>query len=579
MILGKLGLVDPMPPPIWRPLSGSADPAVVPSIPLGSRYVLGEHLGRGGMGDVFRAWDRAGTPFAAKILRPELARDPGVVGRFVQERAILTALHGEHLVAVHDLVVEGDTLALVMDLVAGADLRRELMRVGAFPAAEAARIGAGVAAALATAHAAGVVHLDVKPENVLLENVWPGGRPAVRLTDFGVARLVRSGVNEPGHRYGTPKYVAPEVAAGEPVGPAADLYSLGVLLYELGSGRPPFDGEPAEVLEAHARRIPGRPAGLPDPLWRLVAGLLAKRPEHRPGPAVQVWATLTELAGHAPPAVFPPVALLPPVEPAPAAPVPVATAVLPVPAGAGAVVAGHGVPARARRRRRGPLAAAAVSLGLGLGAGAWALFGTVDTPSGGTPAAAAAAPADPGASSGPAPAETGGSQLPADPAPAACGASAAGDVPYPGELSTALRGTYVEDVVRVQQRLRERGYDICVDGDYGPRTAEAVSAFQRDNGLPGGGAVGPVTWSKLFGQDIPAQAPAEQAPAEHAPAGQPRAAAAVDVVVAPAVDAPVADAEPVPAGTPVPVPEGEKAAEPSAPAAPTAQPSAPVPPG
>src|SRR4051794_31593500 len=155
--------------------------------PLGSRYLLGAAIGSGAMGQVLRATTRDGEPVAIKVLRPELSSDPGVVSRFLQERHILEGLTEPHLVRVRDLVAEGSKLAIVMDLVEGPDLRTELARRGTFPAIQAAEIVDGVLAGLAAVHAAGVVHRDVKPENVLLSGGLPSG---VRLTDFGVAKLV-----------------------------------------------------------------------------------------------------------------------------------------------------------------------------------------------------------------------------------------------------------------------------------------------------------------------------------------------------------------------------------------------------
>jgi serine/threonine protein kinase len=185
--------------------------------PLGSRYRIGAPIGRGGTGVVHAGTDDAGTPVAIKVLRHDLAADPEVVARFVRERTILLGVRDPHVVGVRDMVVEGDTLAIVMDLVPGHDLRRALA-AGPFPPAEAARVGAGVARGLAAVHAAGVVHRDVKPENVLLDTT--AGGAAVRLTDFGISRVVTTAATQTA-LVGTPYYLAPELWAGERPAPRA----------------------------------------------------------------------------------------------------------------------------------------------------------------------------------------------------------------------------------------------------------------------------------------------------------------------------------------------------------------------
>src|SRR3712207_538432 len=133
---------------------------------LGSRYLLERMLGSGAMGQVWVAADqRTGERVAAKLLRSEFARDPEILTRFVQERSILLDLVHPNVVRVRDLVIEGDDLAIVMDLVEGADLRARLRGAGTLPVAEAVRISADVLEALAAAHAQGVLHRDVKPDN------------------------------------------------------------------------------------------------------------------------------------------------------------------------------------------------------------------------------------------------------------------------------------------------------------------------------------------------------------------------------------------------------------------------------
>ncbi len=252
--------------------------------PLGSRYLLLEPIGAGASGQVWRArrrWD--GAAVAVKVLRPELSSDPNAVARFLRERNTLIGLDHPNLVDVLDLVAEGGVLAIVMQLVEGSDLRALLRANGAMAAPAAAVLLAQVAAALAAIHREGVVHRDLKPENVLVET---GGDPVptVRVTDFGVARSVGgTTVTAADQLVGTADYLAPELVAGRPLTPAADIYSLGVVAYELLSGHRPFEGEhPAAVLRAH---LDAAPAPLASPLWGLVAACLAKDPAARPDAA------------------------------------------------------------------------------------------------------------------------------------------------------------------------------------------------------------------------------------------------------------------------------------------------------
>ncbi|MGH3716826.1 MAG: protein kinase domain-containing protein [Micromonosporaceae bacterium] len=249
------------------------------SVRIGSRYLARAVIGHGSFGTVFRA-DGPDGPVAVKLLRPDLASSPEVVNRFLRERSVLLKLEHPHLVRLRDLVVEGDVLALVMDLIDGHDLRARLHSSGALVPVDAARLVAGVAAGLGYAHAHGVVHRDVKPENVLLRD---GSTPL--LTDFGIARLVANAATISSRQevLGTPAYLAPELAVGKTASAAVDVYACGVLLYELVTGQPPFVADhPLSVVHQHVTEPPRRPAGMPDELWRVVAACLAKQPGERP---------------------------------------------------------------------------------------------------------------------------------------------------------------------------------------------------------------------------------------------------------------------------------------------------------
>ena len=258
---------------------------------LGSRYVLHELLGQGTTGEVWRASRRDdGVDVAVKMLRPEFADDPVVVDRFLREWQILYDINSPELVRVLDLVNEPDALAIVMELVDGTDLREYLRHSAPLPVQQAVQIIVHVLWALDTVHGFGVVHRDVKPENVLLDE-RNGDGPAVRLTDFGIARMVdtlsrgRAPLTGP---IGTPLYMAPELGTGEAPTAALDIYSAGIVLYEMLAGAPPFDeANPTEMLRAHVEAEPLPIKGVPGPVWKVLAAMLEKSPAHRPPGAAQ----------------------------------------------------------------------------------------------------------------------------------------------------------------------------------------------------------------------------------------------------------------------------------------------------
>ncbi|MEO3813253.1 protein kinase [Sphaerisporangium sp. B11E5] len=271
------------------------DPGATP-IPLGRGYRLERLIGQGSNGRVYEGRRLAdGHPVAIKVLREEYAADHEAVARFLRERAALRSLDHPHLVPVHDLVVEGDTHAIVMELVTGETLRDAMTR-GAFDPDRVMTLLGQVAAALAAVHAAGIVHRDLKPENVLV--TWRGGEPWTRLTDFGVA-LVADGqlLTRLSQLVGTPAYLAPELAQGRPAGTPVDVYALGVMAYELLAGHRPFSGDnPMALLRAHLEDEPSRPDGTNDEVWRVLSSCLAKRPEDRPRADVLA-ESLTRLRG------------------------------------------------------------------------------------------------------------------------------------------------------------------------------------------------------------------------------------------------------------------------------------------
>lgn len=284
--------------------TSATSPASVPLRRLGSAYVLLDRIGAGAQGEVWRAqraedasgaWDPVGADtsapdvheeLAAKVLRAEIASQPGVLERFLGERATLMRIRSRSVVAVRDLVVEGDTFAILMDLVDGGDLRGHLTAHGVLPPAEVARVGALIAEGLAAVHAVGVLHRDIKPANVLLERHVAGQPVVPRLADFGVARICEAvGATTSTSAIGTPLYMAPEVLTGKVPPLTADVYSLGIMFYEMLCGVPPFKGSTPQVLASHARHAPGRPEGIPDALWELVLAMQSKQAADRPSAA------------------------------------------------------------------------------------------------------------------------------------------------------------------------------------------------------------------------------------------------------------------------------------------------------
>ena len=224
---------------------------------LGSQYRIERELGRGGMGVVFLATDTTlDRRVAIKVIHPELAPHESITRRFLAEARTIARLRHPNIVTVHAAGSAGGLLYYVMDEVAGESLRQRLTHQGRLPADEVARIVSDLAAALDAAGRAGVVHRDVKPENVLLDEV--SGRAL--LADFGIARAVAaeagSSSTGQGVAVGTPSYMSPEQAAGEEIDTRSDIYALGVVAYEMLAGQPPFQGPHRVVVSKHIAERP-----------------------------------------------------------------------------------------------------------------------------------------------------------------------------------------------------------------------------------------------------------------------------------------------------------------------------------
>ena len=259
---------------------------------LGSSYIMETRIGAGAQGEVWRGRRTdAREVLAFKVLRAELVENPDVVERFIKERSTLLRVRSPYVVAIRDVVIEGSTFAIVMDYVNGGDLRDLLRARGSLPPAQVASLGTRIAQGLSAVHQAGVIHRDIKPANVLLSSrpsrggdpsetvatgMAPGGNvPEARICDtFSASHLTGA--------IGTPLYMAPEILSMQAPTSAADIYSLGIMLYEMTCGTTPFVGEPAQLLGQHARRDAGRPYGVPDALWELIAAMTLKQPDMRP---------------------------------------------------------------------------------------------------------------------------------------------------------------------------------------------------------------------------------------------------------------------------------------------------------
>ncbi|MEI2697863.1 MAG: protein kinase [Microthrixaceae bacterium] len=227
---------------------------------LGDRYEIHQRLARGGMAQVYLARDRSlDRPVAVKELVPEFATDPSFVERFRREAQAAANLSHPNIVGVYDWGTQDGTYFIVMEYVDGPSLSQVIRRDGPLHPRRAAELAGEVAAALGFAHSRGVVHRDVKPGNVLLTATGQS-----KVTDFGIARALSSpddDLTQAGSVMGTATYFSPEQAQGLPVDPRSDLYSLGVVLYEMVTGRPPFSGDtPLAIAYKHVQDQPAPPS-------------------------------------------------------------------------------------------------------------------------------------------------------------------------------------------------------------------------------------------------------------------------------------------------------------------------------
>ena len=299
-----------------EPVPGDA--AQMPRL-LGGRYRLEERLGEGGLGVVWRARHLGlQRDFAVKLLRTSARHDSAALARFQREAEALGRLRHPHVVEVTDFGVDAETGVpyLVMELLPGRTLADLLREAGPLPAARALPLLEALAAAIDAAHEQGILHRDLKPGNVALPTDGTG-EPLVKVLDFGLAEIAAPHAAEEsteaaaaegssggerltatGALLGTPLYAAPEVIRNAAASRASDIYSFGVIAYEILGGKPPFQGSIGEVLNAHLKSEPP-PLPLPPPVWRVLRQALQKDPALRPRSAGEVVRGLRKAASEA----------------------------------------------------------------------------------------------------------------------------------------------------------------------------------------------------------------------------------------------------------------------------------------
>ncbi len=254
---------------------------------LNGRYRLDAQQGSGGMAVIYKATDLAlGRTVAVKVLRPSLTNDADFLRRFRQEARNVANLSHPNIVTVHDVGQDGNTHYIVMEYIDGDDLKKLIRQEAPFPLDRALSLAIKICAGVGYAHRAGLVHADVKPQNVL---IIPGNNTFnVKVTDFGIAQAASA--TQPRERqrvvWGSPHYFAPEQAQGDPPTPASDVYSIGVVLFEMITGRLPFVGtDQQELALAHIHETPPNASeinpNIPESMDRILQKVLSKEPTAR----------------------------------------------------------------------------------------------------------------------------------------------------------------------------------------------------------------------------------------------------------------------------------------------------------
>ncbi|HKQ75382.1 MAG TPA: serine/threonine-protein kinase, partial [Blastocatellia bacterium] len=264
---------------------------------LDGRYRLDKMIGEGGMGDVYRATHiHIDTEFAVKLLKPDFVANQTAIKRFRLEAKAAGRIHHPNAVRVTDFGVTPERIVyLVMELVQGQSLRSLMRNEKRLDYMRAVNIVRQICGAVDAAHRGGVIHRDLKPDNILIEKVQDIER--VKVLDFGIAKLKETKTDafltQAGTIIGTPQYMSPEQCQGKPLDPASDIYSIGVLLYEMLSGSVPFDGESVlqvvyDQLHAPPRQLRERAPDVPEPITQVVMRALEKEPADRQSSAIQL---------------------------------------------------------------------------------------------------------------------------------------------------------------------------------------------------------------------------------------------------------------------------------------------------
>ncbi len=271
---------------------GTALGALKPGTVLAKRYEISGMVGRGGMGIVYRAHDRAlDETVALKVLRPDVARTRELQLRFVSEIKLARKVRHRHVCGIHEYGEDGRFHFIVMELVDGVDLRSILRERGAMPPEQACDLAVQIASGLQAIHDAGIVHRDLKTPNIMLDRTGN-----VRLMDFGIAKQSEAATDltATGHIVGTPEYMSPEQAMGQKIDARSDVYALGVVVFELFTGQVPFRGEtPVATIMKHIQDPPpfldatGHPR-LPFPVASILTRALAKAPDDRYATALEM---------------------------------------------------------------------------------------------------------------------------------------------------------------------------------------------------------------------------------------------------------------------------------------------------
>jgi serine/threonine protein kinase/tetratricopeptide (TPR) repeat protein len=258
-------------------------PVFPPGRLLAGRFEVIEEIGTGGMGTVYRVLDRkVGEEMALKVLKPEVAASPAIVERFKNELRLARRISHKNVCRLYELHEEAGTYFITMEYVRGEDLKTRIHRDGRLSARDTLTLACQIAEGLAEAHRLGVIHRDLKPQNIMID---PQGN--VRIMDFGIARqLAGPDLTAAGMLVGTPHYMSPEQAAGETVDARTDIYSLGAILFEMVTGQPPFEGATGLAVAMKHRTEPARHprelnAEVPEELDRLILKCLAKKREER----------------------------------------------------------------------------------------------------------------------------------------------------------------------------------------------------------------------------------------------------------------------------------------------------------